>query len=102
MDLLNFSKEELKLRWSPIDDFYVENQFWFEVWTSKDLLKWYEIGSKNWEKGESFLNSNSSWSHGIFTITVENFNSKGRATYSWLFLIDLAGSERLVGNELPN
>lgn len=51
------------------------------------------MGSKHREKGESSLNHNSSRSHGIFTITVENSNVKGLSTFSKLHLIDLAGSE---------
>ncbi len=98
---LNSSNPGLKLRWSKANEFYVENLYNYPCETAQDVINHFHTGLKNKVMASHNLNSASSRSHSILTITVETMEQSGEIITSRLQLVDLAGSERqsFTGNE---
>ena len=94
----------LKMRWSRHDDFYVENLHTHACYTSQEVLTHFHAGLKNKIMASHNLNSASSRSHCLLSLTIEGVDAEsGGIISSRLQLVDLAGSERagLTGNEGP-
>lgn len=92
----------LKMRWSKHDEFYVENLYVHPCYNSQEVLTHFHAGLKNKIMASHNLNSASSRSHCILSLTIEGVDSEGGGIISSkLQLVDLAGSERasLTGNE---
>lgn len=65
----------------------------------KEILDVLRKGSKNRATGATAMNNQSSRSHSVFTIIIEQQNEDGRTKVGKLNLVDLAGSERLGKTE---
>ena len=87
----------LKLRWSKEREFYLENMCTFDCESPEDMLHRFAKGVGNRKIASHRLNMQSSRSHSIFMINVEqpNENAPGEKVKSSLMLVDLAGSERV-------
>ncbi len=75
----------------------VENLFIFECKTEEEIMELFHFGLKNKIVASHNLNSASSRSHAIFTITCESVDpaNEENVVTSKLRLVDLAGSERI-------
>ena len=94
----------LKMRWSKQEDFYVENLYVHPCSNASEVLTHFHAGLKNKIMAAHNLNSASSRSHCILSLTIEGVDTEGGGIISSkLQLVDLAGSERvsLTGNEGP-
>jgi kinesin family protein 4/21/27 len=102
-DLLNPANRQggLKMRWNKQDEFYVVNLYSYPCYDPEEVLNHYHRGLKNKIMASHNLNSNSSRSHCIFSLTVEALDKSGRILKSKLQIVDLAGSEKIsqTGNE---
>ena len=94
----NMIPQGLKVRWSAMRDFYVENLFVEQADDADHALSLFESGIRHKIVAETRMNAASSRSHCIFTLTVQHFEGAVGAgepvTESRLALVDLAGSER--------
>jgi len=96
-DLLSDQPQSaLRVRWGADRDFYVSNLTVKECATASETLSWFKRGSKRRVVASHNMNSASSRSHSIFTLSVErtDLRNDGETTTSTLHLVDLAGSER--------
>ncbi len=79
--------------------FYVEDCKKLKVESGEQMLAILNAGRSNRAKGETDMNKDSSRSHSLFTIIIENssIDEMGQTHYRMgkLNLVDLAGSERL-------
>ena len=92
----------LKLRWNKSDQFYVDELSVHRCETYSDVMRLYHTGLKSKIMASHLLNSASSRSHCVFTLSYESLDKvDGSGVISRLHLVDLAGSERtaLTGNE---
>ncbi|CAG9327895.1 unnamed protein product [Blepharisma stoltei] len=92
----------LKLRWNKQEEFYVENLCVHPCYSPQEVLSHYHAGLKNKIMAAHNLNSTSSRSHCLLSLTIEAVDTEsGGILTSKLQLVDLAGSERvsLTGNE---
>ncbi|CAG9327811.1 unnamed protein product [Blepharisma stoltei] len=92
----------LKLRWNKLEEFYIDNLFMHACYSPEEVMMHYHSGLKNKIMASHNLNSISSRSHTLFTLTIEALDSEsGGILSSKLQLVDLAGSERpsITGNE---
>lgn len=88
----------LRLRWSAVRHFYVENLRVLECASPDQVLQHFQDGIKHKIMASHNLNAASSRSHCIFTLYVESFdpfNNPSQVLQSKLALVDLAGSERV-------
>jgi kinesin family protein 4/21/27 len=92
----------LKMRWNKSDQFYVEDLSVHRCETISDVMRCYHTGLRSKVMSSHLLNSASSRSHCVFTLSYESQDKEeGGGVVSHLHLVDLAGSERtaLTGNE---
>ena len=92
----------LKLRWNKSDQFYVDELSVHRCETYSDVMRLYHTGLRSKIMASHLLNSASSRSHCVFTLSYESLDKEdGSGVISRLHLVDLAGSERtsLTGNE---
>ncbi|XP_058209055.1 kinesin-like protein KIN-12C isoform X4 [Rhododendron vialii] len=96
-DLLEPSSSNLQLREDLKKGVYVENLTEHSVNTVDDVLKLLLQGAANRKIAATYMNSESSRSHSVFTCTIESHWEKDSTThirFGRLNLVDLAGSER--------
>jgi kinesin family protein 3/17 len=97
-DLLNCDGTNLALKEIPGEGVTVQNLTTRTVHSVKECMDLLEMGTKNRIVGATQMNSESSRSHSIFTISLEQVSAdnKEEATIKKgkLNLVDLAGSER--------
>ncbi|CAI9119063.1 OLC1v1020726C1 [Oldenlandia corymbosa var. corymbosa] len=96
-DLLEPSSNNLQLREDSKKGVYVENLTEYNVCTVDDVLKLLLQGSANRKMAATYMNSESSRSHSVFTCVIESCWEKDSMThlrFGRLNLVDLAGSER--------
>lgn len=91
-DLLDDEKRELKIFERKGEAMTTQKQF--EVRSKEEIINYFHAGNRCKRMGESIVNDNSSRSHTIFRITLEQFDNDGRKNSSNLYLVDLAGSEK--------
>jgi kinesin family protein 4/21/27 len=86
----------LKLKWNKLDHFTVENLYTFECRSPDDVMALYHFGLKNKVVASHSMNNQSSRSHTMLSITVEQVDVKNpdNIITSKLQMVDLAGSER--------
>jgi hypothetical protein len=91
------NQQGLRIRWTKKEQFVVENLYVFECQTPQDVMQLFNSGIKNKVVASHNLNSNSSRSHAIFTITIETVDPSNldNVVTSKLQLVDLAGSEKI-------
>ncbi|GLD99647.1 hypothetical protein PINS_up008373 [Pythium insidiosum] len=90
----------LRLRWSALRDFYVENLCVLECSSPEQVLQHFQDGVKRKIMASHQLNAASSRSHCVFTLYVESSSGSdsggdSHVLQSKLALVDLAGSERV-------
>ena len=66
----------LKLRWNKLDHFTVENLYTFECSSPEDVLALFHYGIKNKVVSSHLMNSASSRSHTMLSLTVEQIDQK--------------------------
>ena len=94
-DLLDISKTDLKIRENKQGP-YVENLTEAYIADKIELSKLVHLGQKNRITCATNMNEHSSRSHLIFLLTLNQYNSENnQSKTSKLFLIDLAGSEKI-------
>ncbi|KAL5781898.1 hypothetical protein ACOSP7_006927 [Xanthoceras sorbifolium] len=96
-DLLEPSSSNLQLREDMKKGVYVENLTEYNVTTVNDVVKLLLQGSANRKMAATYMNSESSRSHSVFTCIIESQWEKDSMThfrFARLNLVDLAGSER--------
>jgi hypothetical protein len=101
-DLLEPSKNHLKLKWNTFEGFFVENLSLKPCQTHQEVLCLFQDALKHKTIASHNLNKVSSRSHCVFTITLEKVNKvHGKVYHSKFSLVDLAGSEKqsTTGNE---
>ncbi|XP_044268605.1 kinesin-like protein KIF14 [Tribolium madens] len=105
-DLLAISnsanKMPLKVREHPEWGPYVVDLSVHNVKSYKELRNWLLLGNKNRATAATTMNEKSSRSHSIFSIELcltEGLGENDTSRRSKVSLIDLAGSERLVGSQ---
>ncbi|KAG9392675.1 Kinesin motor domain [Carpediemonas membranifera] len=96
-DLLNSNRTNLKIRWTKDEGYFAENAFVVACDTVADAMEVLTEGRHNRQVGSHDLNRDSSRSHALLSVFVEQLDpthecavSTGRVTF-----VDLAGSERL-------
>lgn len=90
----------LKLRQSSIKGVYVQSLIEKYVYTSQEILSTIETGTLQRTTASTALNSVSSRSHAVITLTLMQKMSDGSETISKLNLVDLAGSENVDKSEV--
>lgn len=99
-DLLQKSDEkELKVRHSPVSGVYIQGLTEKYVYGPDEILSTIREGTQLRTTASTALNSVSSRSHAVLTLTLTQKNSDGSETISKLHLIDLAGSENVAKSE---
>ncbi|KAK3190165.1 hypothetical protein Dsin_029726 [Dipteronia sinensis] len=96
-DLLEPSSTNLQLREDLKKGVYVENLTEYNVTTVNDVVKLLLQGATNRKMAATYMNSESSRSHSVFTCIIESQWEKDSMThfrFARLNLVDLAGSER--------
>ncbi|KAK2647075.1 hypothetical protein Ddye_022270 [Dipteronia dyeriana] len=96
-DLLEPSSTNLQLREDLKKGVYVENLKEYNVTTVNDVVKLLLQGAANRKMAATYMNSESSRSHSVFTCIIESQWEKDSMThfrFARLNLVDLAGSER--------
>jgi hypothetical protein len=86
----------LRMRWTKISDFYLENLFKVECNSADEALDLFRSGCANKIMASHRLNHSSSRSHCLFTLYIDSspLASPTEVISSRLTLVDLAGSER--------
>ncbi|EXB80276.1 Kinesin-like protein KIF15 [Morus notabilis] len=96
-DLLEPSSTNLQLREDLKKGVHVENLTEYNVRNVNDVVKLLLQGAANRKVAATYMNSESSRSHSVFTCTIESRWGKDSMThfrFARLNLVDLAGSER--------
>ncbi|XP_072451302.1 kinesin family member 4 isoform X3 [Chiloscyllium punctatum] len=98
LDLLHPSREksQIHIREDPKEGIKIVGLIETKVLTAMDMVNCLEQGNSTRTVAATAMNSQSSRSHAIFTVTVEQRKKRDRNSYfrSKLHLVDLAGSER--------
>ncbi|XP_078403096.1 kinesin family member 4 isoform X2 [Cetorhinus maximus] len=98
LDLLHPSREksQIHIREDPKEGIKIVGLIETEVLTAMDMVNCLEQGNSTRTVAATAMNSQSSRSHAIFTVTVEQRKKSDKNSYfrSKLHLVDLAGSER--------
>lgn len=91
---------ELKIRQSQIKGIFVQGLTEKYVYSSTDILNTIKEGSSRRTVGSTSLNTVSSRSHSLLTLTLTQILSDGTEITSKLNLVDLAGSENVGKSEV--
>jgi kinesin family protein 5 len=95
-DLLNPQQFNLKIRESKTEGFIVQDITEIYCTDRDNVLKVIELGKNNRISAPTLMNAESSRSHSIVSLLVnQNNTSNGRNKRGMLFLVDLAGSEKV-------
>ncbi|KAM8899993.1 kinesin family member 4 isoform 2-T4 [Spinachia spinachia] len=98
LDLLCTSKDRssLSIREDPKEGIKIVGLTERQVFSAQEMVGCLEVGNSARTVGSTAMNSASSRSHAIFTVTLEQRRGKDKAdsVVSKLHLVDLAGSER--------
>lgn len=95
-DLLEPTKNNLKVREDKIKGLYIEDLSERYVINDKEVLELIEIGTSNRAVAYTNMNSNSSRSHLVFILTIHQKNTSDLSSkLGKLYLVDLAGSEKM-------
>ncbi|CAK4136550.1 unnamed protein product [Aphanomyces euteiches] len=106
-DLLNTASGPLNVRWNDRNGFYVQNLLVVQCDSLEDVMAVVDEGHRNRRVGSHEMNKDSSRSHSILTITLDQEvidPSDGHAVmkYGKISFVDLAGSERLKDTKSTN
>ena len=97
-DLLSKTKNRLDLKENPDTGVYVKDLSTYVVKSIEEMENLMNLGHENRAVGSTLMNEQSSRSHSIFTITIEQSeigpDGEEHIRVGKLNLVDLAGSER--------
>lgn len=95
-DLLNPQQTNMKVRENKGGGFLIQDVTELSVMDRQDCFRIIELGKTNRATSPTLMNAESSRSHSIFSLVIEQRNSdSGRYKKGKLFLVDLAGSEKV-------
>lgn len=94
-DLLNTKSTNLSIQEDPINGIHVKGLSKVYVSSTKELYNVLNNGDENRTKASTDMNEESSRSHAIFQINLNQENPEFGVKRSKLFLVDLAGSEKI-------
>ncbi|EGG13785.1 kinesin family member 3 [Cavenderia fasciculata] len=95
-DLLDPRKDNLKVREEKAKGVWVEGTTEVYIYREDDILEVMRTGSANRAIAETKMNAESSRSHSIFILSIQQKNLKeGSMKNGKLYLVDLAGSEKV-------
>ena len=95
-DLLDISRVNLNINEDNIKGVYVDGCSERNVGCPNDVLALLELGSSNRAQDATNMNENSSQSHSIFILTINQTNKKDCSSkIGKLYLVDLAGCEKI-------
>eukprot|EP01133_Synstelium_polycarpum_P019800 gene19800-23715_t len=95
-DLLDPRKDNLKVREEKGKGVWVEGTTEVYIYREDDILEVMRAGSANRAIAETKMNAESSRSHSIFILSIQQKNLKeGSMKSGKLYLVDLAGSEKI-------
>ncbi|KAK5584206.1 hypothetical protein RB653_005814 [Dictyostelium firmibasis] len=95
-DLLDTRKDNLKVREEKGKGVWVEGTSEVYIYREEDILDVINTGISNRAIAETRMNAESSRSHSIFILTIQQKNLKvGSIKTGKLYLVDLAGSEKI-------
>jgi len=97
-DLVNWTKEQLPVRWDAQKGFHVPELEVVECRSLEDMMRVICTGLQNRSVGSHELNMESSRSHSIFTV-YSRHASGGTVHVGKVSFVDLAGSERLKDSQ---
>ncbi|CAG9316919.1 unnamed protein product [Blepharisma stoltei] len=95
-DLLDPSKDNLKIHEDKARGVYISGLSTHYVSNNVEVLDLMKIGLKNREVGHTNMNSESSRSHSIFIMTIQQTNTLDLSSKTGkMYIVDLAGSEKV-------
>ena len=94
LDLLQKSKPSLELKEHADKSVYVKDLTSMPVHSPSDMENIMKLGNKYRSVAATSMNDESSRSHSVFTITIEQLLNSQKVRVGKLNLVDLAGSER--------
>lgn len=95
-DLLDIRKDNLLIRQDKYKGIYIQDQTEVSVGSPEEIFNLIVTGNKNRAIGQTNMNDQSSRSHMIMMIEINQTNTKeNSAKKGKLFLVDLAGSEKV-------
>eukprot|EP01031_Cornospumella_fuschlensis_P030176 gene30176-36454_t len=95
-DLLNPSQTNMKVREHNKTGFIIQDLTEIPCTDKTNVLRVIELGQANRAAAPTLMNAESSRSHSIFTLLVEQRHMEtGRVKRAKLYLVDLAGSEKV-------
>jgi kinesin family protein 5 len=95
-DLLNPQQTNMKIREAKNGGFIVQDITELSCTGRESVLRVIEQGKANRASAPTLMNAESSRSHSIFSISIDQRNSQtGRHKRGTLYLVDLAGSEKV-------
>ncbi|XP_024531534.1 kinesin-like protein KIN-1 [Selaginella moellendorffii] len=95
-DLLDSTKDNLQVKEDKTRGIFVAGASEVYLQSEEEMLKTVKAGILNRAVGATNMNANSSRSHCVFLITIQQTNSEDRSVKTGkLFLVDLAGSEKV-------
>lgn len=96
-DLLDPTRNNLKVREDKIKGVYIEDLSEHYVINDKEVLDLIQVGSDNRSVAYTNMNANSSRSHLVFQLSIQQINKiDASSKIGKLFLVDLAGSEKMT------
>ncbi|RHY77196.1 hypothetical protein DYB34_008138 [Aphanomyces astaci] len=106
-DLLNAASGALNVRWNDRNGFYVQNLLVVQCDSMDDVMAVVDEGHRNRRVGSHEMNKDSSRSHSILTITLDQEvldpnDGHSVVKYGKMSFVDLAGSERLRDTKSAN
>lgn len=99
-DLLDKTKKNIKIRCDPLKGVYVQGIVEKYVYNKEEILDTIKEGTTQRTIASTALNSVSSRSHAVFTLTIIQKLIDQSEIISKLHLIDLAGSENVAKSEV--
>ncbi|TNJ26956.1 Kinesin-16 [Giardia muris] len=104
-DLLDTCTKNLKIREHQGQhglSIYVDQLSEYQLKNSNEVARLLEYGGRNRKVGMTHMNIESSRSHTVFSLTVEQYLDDGATLVSKLNIVDLAGSERITTSRVTN
>ncbi|KAF0706466.1 hypothetical protein AaE_014093, partial [Aphanomyces astaci] len=106
-DLLNAASGALNVRWNDRNGFYVQNLLVVQCDSMDDVMAVVDEGHRNRRVGSHEMNKDSSRSHSILTISLDQEvldpnDGHSVVKYGKMSFVDLAGSERLRDTKSAN
>nr|BAN16545.1 ADB2008819 [Acytostelium subglobosum] len=96
-DLLDVRKDNLRVREEKGKGVWVEGTTEVYIYREEDILEVMRTGQANRAIAETKMNAESSRSHSIFILSIQQKNLKeGSNKHGKLYLVDLAGSEKVA------